>query len=62
MGVRVEDGMEVLRRRQKGDTRTEIGEKKKRVTEYSVPQSRLSDLIQVPKLRAPTLRARLTRV
>lgn len=30
MGVRVEDGMEVLRRRQKGDTRTEIGEKKKR--------------------------------
>lgn len=30
MGVRAEDAMEVLRRRQKGDTRTEIGEKKKR--------------------------------
>ena len=30
MGVRAQDGMEVLRRRQKGDTRTEIGETKKR--------------------------------
>ena len=30
MGVRAEDGMEVLRRRQKGDTRTEIGETKKK--------------------------------